>query len=102
MTTLGFNGSVRDEYLQRSSHPELPAPELSYDYMLVRGACGGTGGISPVILDTDGAVRWISPFLSESILTASATFFDHAVYVTPEVPCIESTLTAQLSLSPTT
>ena len=52
--------------------PRAAGTELSYDYMLVRGACGGTGGISPVILDTDGAVRWISPFPSESVLTASA------------------------------
>ena len=62
--------------------PRATDSELSYDYMLVRGACGGATGISPVILDTDGAVRWISPFPSESVLTASSTFFDHAVYVT--------------------
>lgn len=56
--------------------------DLSYDYMLVRGACGSGNGISPVILDTDGAVRWISPFATNAILTAASTFFDHAVYIT--------------------
>lgn len=55
---------------------------LSYDYMLVRGACGGQAGISPVIMDTDGEVRWISPLATDAILTAGSTFFDHAVYVT--------------------
>lgn len=55
---------------------------LSYDYMLVRGACGSGSGISPVILDTDGEVRWISPFVTDAILTAGSTFFDHAVYLT--------------------
>lgn len=55
---------------------------LSYDYMLVRGACGSGAGISPIILDTDGEVRWFSPFPTDAILTASATFFDHAVYLT--------------------
>lgn len=62
--------------------PRTTSTALSYDFMLVRGACGGVNGISPVILDTDGEVRWISPFPTDAILTASSTFFDHAVYVT--------------------
>ncbi len=56
--------------------------DLSYDYMLVRGACGSGSGISPVIVDTDGAVRWISPFATNAILTAASTFFNGAVYIT--------------------
>ena len=55
---------------------------LSYDYILVRGACGGMNGASPVILDTDGAVRWSSPLAADGVRTAACTFFDHAVYVT--------------------
>jgi arylsulfate sulfotransferase len=55
---------------------------LSYDFMLVRGACGSGSGNSPVIMDTDGAIRWISPFATDAILTASSTFFDNAVYIT--------------------
>ncbi|MGI8955428.1 MAG: aryl-sulfate sulfotransferase [Chthoniobacterales bacterium] len=62
--------------------PRTSSTDLSYDYMLVRGACGSGNGISPVILDTDGAVRWISPFATNAILTAASTFFDHAVYIT--------------------
>ncbi len=56
--------------------------KLSYDFMLVRGACGGSVGISPVIMDTDGAVRWICPFATEAVLTAGSGFFDGAVYQT--------------------
>ncbi|MGI8889845.1 MAG: aryl-sulfate sulfotransferase [Chthoniobacterales bacterium] len=48
---------------------------LSYDYMLVKGGC--SGGFEPVILDTDGALRWVSP-TGFSILPS--TFFDNAVY----------------------
>ncbi len=58
------------------------ATDLSYDFMFVRGACGGVSGVSPLILDTDGAVRWVSPFGTNAILTAGSTFFNHAVYIT--------------------
>jgi arylsulfate sulfotransferase len=51
---------------------------LSYDFMLVRGTCD----VSPVILDTDGEVRWISPFNTSQVITASSGFFRNAVYVT--------------------
>ncbi len=54
--------------------------DLSYDYMFVRGACEST----PLIIDTDGAVRWISPFPSTGVLTAATGFFDGAAYVTLE------------------
>ena len=37
---------------------------------------------SPVILDSDGALRWVSPFSANSALFAASTFFDNAVYVT--------------------
>ena len=37
---------------------------------------------SPVILDTDGALRWVSPLPTLSALFAASTFFDNAVYVT--------------------
>ncbi len=46
--------------------------------MLVRGTCD----VSPVILDTDGEVRWISPFNTSQVITASSGFFRNAVYVT--------------------
>jgi hypothetical protein len=52
---------------------------LSYDYIFDRSACGD---FSPVILDSDGALRWVSPLATESALFASSTFFDNAVYLT--------------------
>lgn len=48
---------------------------LSYDYMLVKGGCGG--GFEPVIMDTDGALRWVSP-AGFSVLPSQ--FFENAVY----------------------
>lgn len=48
---------------------------LSYDFMLVKGGCGG--GFEPVILDTDGALRWVSP-AGFSVLPSE--FFDNAVF----------------------
>ncbi len=56
--------------------------ELSYDYMLVRGNCGGMNGVSPVILDTDGNVRWTSPLSQDTVRTSASTYFDNAIYVT--------------------
>ena len=52
---------------------------MSYDYIFDRSACGD---FSPVILDTDGNLRWVSTLATESALFASSTFFDNAVYVT--------------------
>jgi arylsulfate sulfotransferase len=62
--------------------PRTATKALSYDYMLVRGGCGGANGVSPVIVDTDGAVRWTCPLAADAVRTAACTFFDHAVYVT--------------------
>ena len=54
---------------------------LSYDYMMVRGACGD---FSPVVIDTDGALRWVCPPGSgtSTALLASSGYFDNAVYLT--------------------
>src|SRR5205807_10064259 len=52
---------------------------LSYDYFFDRSACGD---YSPVILDSDGALRWVSTLPTASALFASSTFFDGAAYVT--------------------
>lgn len=53
--------------------------DLSYDYIFVRSGCGD---FSPVILDTDGALRWVSTMGIPSALTASSIFFNGATYVT--------------------
>src|SRR5438105_4342575 len=53
--------------------------DLSYDYIFIRSGCGNS---SPVIIDTDGAVRWISPLGIANALTAASAFFKNAVYET--------------------
>ena len=53
--------------------------DLSYDYIFIRSGCGNS---SPVIIDTDGAVRWISPLGIANALTAASLFFKNAVYET--------------------
>jgi arylsulfate sulfotransferase len=59
--------------------PRTNNTQLSYDYMFDRSACGT---FSPIILDSDGALRWVSPLPTQGALNASSTFFDNAVYVT--------------------
>ena len=61
--------------------PRTDSSGLSYDYVMVRGACGD---FSPVVIDSDGALRWVSPFGTSTALLASSGFFDNAVYVTRE------------------
>jgi hypothetical protein len=59
--------------------PRTTSTSLSYDYVFDRSACGD---YSPVILDSDGALRWVSTLATESALFASSTFFDGSAYVT--------------------
>ena len=68
----GYNNPTR---LQ----PRTNSTELSYDYIFDRSACGT---FSPVIIDSDGALRWVSPLPTQGALNASSTFFDNAVYLT--------------------
>ena len=51
--------------------------DLSYDYIFVRGGCTD---VSPVILDTDGVLRWVSPLFVPNALIGSSVFFENAVY----------------------
>jgi hypothetical protein len=57
--------------------PRTNDTSLSYDYMLVKGACAN--GFTPVVLDTDGALRWVSPL---PLSDAPSAFFDNAIYQT--------------------
>ncbi len=79
VTTAAFN----DEGCGYNNPTKLQArtnsTKLSYDYIFDRSACGD---FSPVILDSDGALRWVSPLPTQGALNASSTFFDNAVYVT--------------------
>jgi hypothetical protein len=47
---------------------------LSYDYMLVKGACSDS---SPAIIDSDGALRWVG---TAGGTFYSTMFFDNAIY----------------------
>jgi hypothetical protein len=59
--------------------PRTNSTQLSYDYIFDRSACGD---YSPVILDSDGELRWVSPLPTLNALFAASTFFDNAVYKT--------------------
>src|SRR6266496_4113075 len=67
----GYNNPTRLQPRTNSTH-------LSYDYIFDSSACGT---FSPVILDSDGALRWASPLRSFPALEGASTFFDGAVYV---------------------
>jgi arylsulfate sulfotransferase len=59
--------------------PRTNSTQLSYDYFFDRSACGD---YSPVILDSDGALRWVSPLPTLNALFAASTFIDNGVYRT--------------------
>ena len=53
---------------------------LSYDYWLTKNDCGNQ---SPIIVDTDGAVRWVGTL---GLSTLSSMFFDNAFYIASNPP----------------
>src|SRR5215471_1842754 len=55
--------------------PRTNSTHLSYDYVMVKGGCSI---FSPVIMDTDGAVRWVG---TAGVGSGTATFFDNAAYL---------------------
>lgn len=59
--------------------PRTSSTALSYDYLFDRSACGD---FSPIILDSDGALRWVSPLPTNNALFASSTLSDNQVYLT--------------------
>src|SRR5919198_3502200 len=59
--------------------PRANSTRLSYDYIFDSSSCGD---FSPIILDSDGALRWVSPLPANTALFAASTFFDNAVYMT--------------------
>jgi arylsulfate sulfotransferase len=75
--------------------PRTNSTHLSYDYIFDRSACGD---FSPVILDSDGALRWVSPLPTASALFASSTFFDNAVYLTQLSQLFRVELDGEVSL----
>lgn len=76
-TSDGFTSACGFESPLRLQ-PRSDDTSLSYDYFLVRGGCS----VSPIIMDTDGEVRWTSPLNTTFIIDSSSTFFENAIYVT--------------------
>jgi arylsulfate sulfotransferase len=88
VTTATFNDEGCGYNNPTRLFPRSNSTELSYDYIFDRSACGD---FSPVILDSDGNLRWVSTIPTQSALSASSTFFDNAIFVTqgPRVYRIE-------------
>lgn len=55
--------------------PRLPGTTLSYDFILLKNYADPT---TPIIIDTDGEVRWINP---AGLSSQNAMLFDNAFYV---------------------
>jgi arylsulfate sulfotransferase len=55
---------------------------LSYDYIMVKGR---ESDQSPVIVDTDGAVRWVG---TSNYLASTSLFFNKGIYLAPHGPAI--------------
>ena len=60
--------------------PRTNSTDLSFDYIFISN--GGCGPHAPVILDTDGELRWVSPINMRSALGAGSQFINNAVYET--------------------
>ena len=60
--------------------PRTNSTDLSYDYIFISN--GGCGPHAPVILDTDGELRWVSPTNIRGALAASSLFINNAIYET--------------------
>jgi len=48
---------------------------LSYDFMLLKDSCSN---LSPALMDTDGAVRWVG---TAGVSSTASAFFDNAIYI---------------------
>ena len=73
ITTATFNdpcGYKNPTILQRRT-----SPDLSYDYILIKGGCSD---LSPAIIDTDAALRWVG---TTGFGSTPAAFFDNAAYL---------------------
>jgi hypothetical protein len=77
ITTAAFDDQGCGYNTPTRLQPRNNSTQLSYDYFFDRSACGD---YSPIILDTDGALRWVSPLPTLNALFAASTFTDNAVY----------------------
>ena len=60
--------------------PRTNDTSLSYDYMLLKGKCGTQ---SPVIIDTDAAVRWVG---TAGVTAFASIFHDNGIYIATPPP----------------
>lgn len=51
---------------------------LTYDFIMIKGNCDS---LSPAVVDTDGALRWVGP---GGFSTSRGTFYDNAFYLTQD------------------
>ena len=79
ITTTAFDDQGCGYNTPTKLQPRTNSTQLSYDYIFVRSACGD---FSPIILDSDGALRWVSAMPTQSALFASSIFFNNAIYLT--------------------
>jgi len=79
ITTATFDDQGCGYNTPTKLQPRTNSTQLSYDYFFDRSACGD---YSPIILDSDGALRWVSPLPTLNALFAASTFADNGVYVT--------------------
>ncbi len=79
ITTATFDDQGCGYNTPTKLQPRTNSIQLSYDYFFDRSACGD---YSPIILDSDGALRWVSPLPTMGALFAASTFADNGVYVT--------------------
>lgn len=62
--------------------PRTNDTSLSYDYMLMKGRCGTQ---SPVIIDTDAAVRWVG---TAGVTAFASILYDNGVYIATPPPAL--------------
>ena len=55
-----------------SLQPRTNSTDLSYDYIFI--STGGCGNNAPVIIDTDGELRWVNPTSIRECLTGFLPF----------------------------
>ena len=60
--------------------PRTDSTDLSYDYIFISN--GGCGNNSPVLIDTDSEIRWVSPTSLPAVFSGSALFINNAIYET--------------------
>ena len=73
ITTANFDDQCG--YKNPTFVQQRTSASLSYDYMMIKGGCSH---FTPIIIDTDGAMRWVG---TTGYSNSAATFFDNAAYL---------------------